>query len=109
MVHPGELNRRVELFKYTLAETSTGERQRVETSLGKRWAKRVDAVGSTEVEGKVLPLYPVSFVFRFEADLMQNGHSYFVRDVDGDFDVQVPRVVAAGRNSHVELTCTRRG
>lgn len=108
-IHAGELNRRVELFKYEAVATETAERTRTEVSLGVKWVKRIDVSGQEEEEGRILSLSVCRFVIRFSSDLVVNGENYFLRDIDGDYQVNSVSLTGQGRNRFLELKCSRRG
>lgn len=108
-MHAGQLNRLVELFKYESVTTDTGERVRNEVSIGKKWVHRIDVSGREEEEGRVLPLRVCQFVIRFSKDLILNGESYFIRDIDGDYQVNSVSLTGQGRNRFLNLKCSSRG
>lgn len=108
LVHAGEMNVRIELFRYVYVETTTSERERVEESLGACFSKRIEASASTDEEGKVIPIYARKYVIRFRKDLLLDGSDYFLRDIDGDYTINNVTIVDA-RNRWLELKCNRRG
>lgn len=109
VIRAGDLNRRVELFKYTSSAGTTAERSRTGTSLGKRWVKRIDVSGKEEEEGKILPLRVCRFIMRFSKDVFSNGEGYFIRDDDGDYQVNNVSLTGQGRERFLELKCSNRG
>lgn len=108
ILHPGQCNRRVELFKYSKTNQTTAERKRTETLIGKRWVNRIEVSGQEEEEGKLRPLSVCRFQMKFEKDILVNGTAYFIRDIDGDYQVNSVAILG-GRNRWIELKCSRRG
>lgn len=108
-IHPGQLNRPLDYFKFETVVSDTSEHTRTEVLMGKLWTQRIDVSGTEEVEGKVLPLKVCRFICRYSNDLALNGESYFLRDVDGDFQVNSIRLTGQGRNRFIELRCSSRG
>jgi hypothetical protein len=108
-IHSGQLNRRVELFKYEKQASDVSERVRVETSLGKVWVNRIEVYGNEEEEGKLIPLSVCRFQMRYNLDILKNGTGYFLRDLDGDYQINSVAITGAVRNSYMELKCSRRG
>ena len=108
ILHAGQRNRRVELFKYERTNQSTSERKRAPILIGKRWAHRIEVSGQEEEEGKLIPLSVCRFQLNFEKDVLVNGTAYFIRDIDGDYQVNSVAIVGA-RDRWMELKCSRRG
>ena len=108
LVHAGEFNTRIELFKNTFEETTTSERKRVEVSLGVTFAKRIEASSSTDEDGKVIPIYSRKYQVRFRRDLLLEGNEYFLKDIDGEYVISNVTIIDT-RNRYLELKCNRRG
>lgn len=106
--HAGELNRRVELFEFTLVNSPTSEKTRQEKSLGKVWVNRKDQTGSEEEDGKLNAVAQVLFKMRYNQAIFINGNQYFFRDLDGDFYVNGV-ALTGGRKRMLELKCIKNG
>lgn len=91
------------------AASTTGERARTEEKIADLWVARQDVSGTEEIEGKVLPLRVCRFVCRFSTDLLTNGEKYFIRDIDGDYQVNNVNITGQGRDRFLELKCSSRG
>jgi head-tail adaptor len=107
-INAGQLNRRVELFKYSMQPSPTSERIREEESLGKIWVERQEVSGTEEEEGKLIALSVAKFRMRFSQDIFKNGTQYFIRDLDGDYYVNSVAIFG-GRNRFMELKCSKNG
>lgn len=106
--HPGNLNTRVELYKWTTVKEATGEGKKTLTTLGKRWVERRDVSGSEDEEGKMVALSVTRYIMRYESDLLNNGHEYVIKDQDGDFEINSVTLVGVQRNKFIELKCSKR-
>lgn len=109
-IHAGELNRIVELFTYNYTRTSTNERVKDNepTSLGKKRVKRTDVSGTEETDGKIIAISKCIYHMRFELSVLKTGTEYFIRDIDGDFEVHSVSIFGPGRNRFLELKCSHR-
>ncbi len=108
VIHAGQFNRRVELFKFAVATSATSEKIRTETSLGKVWVDRHDVHGGEEEDGKLISLNVAKYKMRYSQDIFTNGTNYFLRDLDGDYHVNAVAIYG-GRNRFMELKCSKNG
>jgi hypothetical protein len=108
-IHAGELNRVVELFSKTYVNQSTNERVKNDTSLGQKRVMRVDVSGTEAEQGKLVALSVCKYIMRFDLDVLTNGTKYFIRDIDGDYEVNSVSITGPGRNRFLELKCSSRG
>lgn len=106
--HAGELDRRVELFKFEVANSDTSEKKRTATSLGKIWANRGFLSGGEEEDGKLVSLSVERFTIRFNRAIFTDGVQYFIRDIDGDFYVNSTALSGSG-NRFLILKCSKNG
>lgn len=108
--HSGELNRRIEFFENTTLTNTAGESIETPSTLGKRWAKRVDATGSEDDDGRLIGLGVCRFQTRFDAALFAKGSKLFIRDFeDGNWEVAGPPRLMDGRRRYMEFKCRKRG
>lgn len=110
-IHVGQLNRKVSLFKNLSTKTNTGEATQ-EDELVKEvmYAKREDFQGSEDdQQGRVIGLGVVSYTVRFGSDLALNGQQYFIRDFDGDYQINSVELTGQQRDRFLKLKCARRG
>lgn len=108
-VFAGQLQSRVEVFKYTKVTNTSGEAVKTAVSLGKKWAKRVDVSGTEDDDGRLIPLNVAKFLMRYSSDLVVNGTKYFIRDYDGDFEVNSVVEFGSRRKSFLEIKTSKRG
>lgn len=108
-IHAGELNRVVELFTLAYVNQSTNERVKTEQSLGKLRVKRIDVSGTEEEFGKLVALSVCKFIMRFNTNVFTQGTKYFIRDIDGDYEVNSVSITGQGRSRFLELKCSSRG
>ena len=110
-IHPGQLNRKVKLYKNTTVKTDSGEAEHTETLVKEvMYAKRDEFQGSEEdSDGRVIGLGVVAYTVRFTTDVFTNGQQYFVRDFDGDYHINSVELAGQQRNRFLKLKCTRRG
>lgn len=108
-IHAGELNRVVKLFSKTYVNQSTNERIKQDTPLRDLRVKRIDVSGTEEEYGKLVALSVCKFVLRYDQDVLLNGTKYFIRDIDGDYEVNSVSITGPGRNRFLELKCSSRG
>lgn len=108
IVHKGTLNRRVELFKKQDTNNAASERIHSEVLIGKIWVNRDDVSGDEDDEdGQIKSLAVCKFITAYSKDLFKNGAKYFIRDVDGDYEINALAII--GRNRFLELKASRRG
>lgn len=108
--YAGELNRRIEFFENTTATNAAGESVETPVSLGKRFAKRVDATGGEEEDGRLIGLGVCRFQVRFDATLFAKGSQLFIKDFEDDqWEVAGPPRLMDGRRRFMEFKCRRRG
>lgn len=106
----GALNRYVELFQYTSTNSSTSEARPTESSLGSFYMSRHDTPADEAEAGRLIPLGVVRFIARYKESWLAGGTKYFIRDVDGDWDVNsVSLLPTHQRNRYLELKCSKRG
>lgn len=109
VVHPGQLKTRVELFHYTSTKTPTGEAVKTAVSIGKLFVKRVDAHGGENEEGKLVSLSVARYIMRYSKNVLEKGTEYFIRDQDGDYEINSVILVGTQRNKFIECKCSKRG
>ena len=110
-IYAGQFNRRVEMFVEQKTDDATGERTLQYVSQGKRWAYRKDTKTTQDEQGQLVGLSMVEYVIRYNAEIMQNGLVYIIRDFDGDFDVVGPPQLVGegrGRKRYIILKCEKR-
>lgn len=106
----GELTRRIEFFEKTWTKNLAGESVPANLSLGKRWAKRIDAAGSEEEDGRIIGLGVCRFITRFDATLFSKGGALVILDFENDeWEVSGPPNIIDGRRRYMEFKCRRRG
>lgn len=106
----GELNRRIEFFENVTINNTAGEPIDTPSSLGKRWAKRVDAVGSEDDQGRLVGLGVCRFQVRFDATLYAKGSKMFIKDFENEnWEVAGPPRILDGMKRYMEFKCRRRG
>jgi head-tail adaptor len=108
-VFAGQMTSRVEVFKYTSVNNTSGESVKTAVSLGKKWVKRVDVSGSEEEDGRLIALNVAKFMMRYTAEMMLDGTKYIIRDFDGDFEVNSVAQFGPRRKSFLEIKCSKRG
>lgn len=88
IVHAGQLDRKVKLYKYATTKNDSGESIQTEEFVADLFARRVDAVGSEEDEdGRVIGIGNVAFTIRMRKDLLPEIQSYIVKDFDGLYQI----------------------
>lgn len=107
--HPGQLKTLVELFKYTNVKNAQGEAVKTAVSLGKKFVMRKDTPGGEDEEGKLVSLSVAKYIMRYNSDILKKGTEYFVRDQDGDYEINSVILIGALRNKFIELKCSKRG
>lgn len=106
----GELNRRIEFFENVTVTNTAGEPIETPNSLGKRFAKRVDATGSEDDDGRLIGLGVCRFQVRFDATLFTKGSKLFIQDFEnGKWEVAGPPSLMDGRKRYMEFKCRKRG
>jgi head-tail adaptor len=110
-IHPGQLNRKISLWRYTTTKTDTGESTQAEELIKDVvYAKREDHQGSEDDnDGRIIGLGVAAFTVRFTDDLFMNGQKYFVKDFDGIYQINSVELTGQQRNRFLKLKCTRRG
>jgi len=108
-IHPGQLKTQVELFKYSTVKNATGEAVKTAVSLGKKFVMRKDAAGGEDEEGKLVSLSVAKYIMRYDRDILAKGTEYFVRDQDGDYEINSVILIGPLRNKFIELKCSKRG
>lgn len=108
-IHAGELNRVVDLYSKTYVNQGTNERVKQDTRIRQMRAKRIDVTGSEVEQGKLVALSVCKFLVRYDNDVLVNGSKYFIRDIDGDYEVNSVSITGPGRNRFLELKCSSRG
>jgi len=111
-IYIGQLNRSVEIFLYIDVTTSTGEAVKTPQSYGQKFAKRINPQGGEELDGRLVPLGVCRFIIRYNLHILDNGTKYFVRDLDGDWEINSVAEVEGDnsqRRRFMELKCTKRG
>ena len=108
-VFAGQLQDRVEVFKYTSVNNASGEAIKTAVSLGKKWVKRVDISGTEDEDGRLVALNVAKFLMRYTSEMMLEGTKYFIRDFDGDYEVNSVAQFGNRRKSFLEIKCSKRG
>lgn len=109
IVHAGQLDRKVELYKYTTTKNDAGDTIQVETFVANLYAKRDDSPGSEDDDdGRVIGLGNVAFTMRLRKDIFTEIQSYMVQDFDGLFQVYSIELTGQ-KNSFMILKTQRRG
>ena len=108
-VFAGQMTSRVEVFKYTAVSNDSGEAVKTQVSLGKKWVKRVDVSGSEEEDGRLIPLNVAKFMMRYTEEIMLQGTKYFIRDFDGDYEVNSVAMFGNQRKRFLEIKTSKRG
>jgi head-tail adaptor len=108
-IHPGQLKTQVELFEYTTTKDTTGEAVKTAVSKGKKFVQRKDTPGGEDEEGKLVSLSVAKYIMRYNADVLSNGTKYFIRDQDGDYEINSVILIGPHRNRFIELKCSKRG
>ena len=108
-VFAGQMNTRVEVFHYTSINNTSGEAVKTAVSLGKRWVKRVDISKDEEEDGRLISLNVAKFMMRYSEDMMLEGTKYFIRDFDGDYEVNSVSMFGQMRKRFLEIKCSKRG
>jgi len=106
VAHIGQMDRRVELIKYDKTITDTGERTKIEVSLGFVWSKLQDVSGTEEIEGKVISLSVRRYIIRWRNDVVQSGVTFYIKDEDGEYNVH--SVEHQGRKEYLVLKSSKR-
>ena len=106
----GALNRRVEAFRYTDTSNAQAEAVKSAVSLGYVRVNRRDVAQSEDEYGRLVALSVCRFVMRYREDFLQNGTKYFIRDLDGDYEVTSVTVLPTRqRNKFLELKTSKIG
>lgn len=103
----GELDRRVEIIKYTSAKSSTGFVTKTEESLGGAWAKAEFNSGNEKVEGKVYSINIRSYVLRYREDLVEDGENFFIKDIRDGGRFNILHIEQIGRKEYLRCKATR--
>lgn len=110
--HPfaGELTRRIEFFENVTVTNTAGEPIQTPQSLGKRWAKRVDATGTQEDDGRIIGLGVCRYLVRFDSELFSKGSALLIKDFEDEYwQVAGPPSIHGGRKRYMEFKCRKRG
>lgn len=109
IVFAGELNTLVEVFKNTITKGLTSENINTAVSLGKKFVKRVDFLGNEELDGRLISLSVAKYVMRYDPNMLKLGTQYFIRDQDGDYQINAVALFGSARNKFLEIKCSKRG
>lgn len=108
-VYAGELNTLVELFKTTTTKNASSEMVKTPVSLGQKFVKRIDIGGSEELDGRLISLNVAKYHMRYDRDILTNGTKYYIKDQDGDYEINSVNLWGSQRNKFIELKCSKRG
>lgn len=108
-VFAGEMNTLVELFKNTITKNTSSETVKAAVSLGKKFVKRMDLPGSEELDGRLISLSVAKYIMRYDSDILKNGTEYYIKDQDGDYEINSVALFGTQRNKFIELKCSKRG
>ena len=103
----GQLNHRITInqVKVNKSET-TGEKTNVEELYKQVWSKIDDVSGGEEIEGKVRSLNVRKYTVAYRKEILLNGETMLVVDVDGTYNVH--SVQQIGFKEYLVLKCSKR-
>lgn len=109
IVHAGQLDRKVGLYKYTNVKNNAGDTVNTETFVANLYAYRDDSQGSEDDEdGRVIGLGNAAFTIRMRRDILTDMQSYMLKDIDGMFQIYSVELTGQ-RKSFLTLKASRRG
>lgn len=109
LVYSGQMNAQIEFFENTTVNNAAGEPLETRVSLGKRRAKRLDAIGNQDDEGAVTGLAVCTYQMRYENSLAAKASTLEIDDFDGTWEVIGPMRLLEGGRRYMELRCRKRG
>ena len=109
IVHAGQLDRKVQLYKYTTTKNDAGDTIQAETFVANLYAKRDDSPGSEDDDdGRVIGLGNAAFTIRMRKDILTDLQSYYIKDLDGLFQIYSVEITGQ-QHRFLTLKASRRG
>jgi hypothetical protein len=111
LTYIGQLNRLVGLYKWTDTKNASSEAVKTPVLIKEVFVKRGDSPVGEDEDGRLVGLSTCKFVMRYNADVLLNGSKYFIRDEDGDYEVNSVTLINEDlqRKRFIELKCGKRG
>jgi hypothetical protein len=107
-IYIGQLDKRVEIVKYSDVQSETGAPEHAEETVVTTWAKCEFQSGNEELEGQVISLNIRNYTTRFIQELLNEGEKFYITDiVDGGL-FNIHHVEQVGRKEYLILKTSRR-
>ena len=106
-INIGSLDVRISIYKKEVSSTTTtGETIKADVLLKETWASRYDKSSNEEEEGKIYLVAVREYVIRYNSEIVQDGETMFIRDVDGDYNIY--GIEQIGRKDYLRLNAVKR-
>lgn len=106
-INIGQLKHRITINQVTeIKSPTTGEKVPTEVLYKSVWSKIDDVSGSESLEGKVISLNVRKYIVAYRKEIVINGETMLVVDVDGTYNVN--SVQQVGFKQYLILKCSKK-
>jgi len=108
VIYAGQMTANIDFYKHEPTVSGSGEAVDADVFLKTRMAARVDNSGSVSESGQEVAQMVRSYQLRFDPEIAANATALFIRDFDGDYNVQSVQIVDV-KKRYMNLKCLKRG